>query len=113
MKGRWQTYPPASLRSLLSALNRILQANKPPFSVFDKKNLQFRDLMHTLNSVSSELHCEGIGAQHKSASLIIYEDENVLWERELLRDDTPRVQHTMFFYAGLQFVYGASRSSMT
>ena len=62
-------YPPASLRCLLSALNRILQDNKAPFSVFDKKDPQFRDLMRTLDTVSSELHCEGIGAQHKSASV--------------------------------------------
>ena len=61
-------YPPASC--LLSALNRILQDNKAPFSVFDKKDPQFRDLMRTLDTVSSELHREGIGAQHKSASVI-------------------------------------------
>lgn len=85
-------YPPASLRCLLSALNRILQDNKAPFSVFDKKDLQFRDLMRTLDTVSSELHREGIGAQHKSASVITYEDENVLWERGLLGDDSPRAR---------------------
>ena len=68
-KGRWQTIPAASC--LLSALNRILQDNKAPFSVFDKKDPQFRDLMRTLDTVSSELHREGIGAQHKSASVIL------------------------------------------
>ena len=97
-------YPPASLKSLISALNRILQANKAPFSVFDKKDPQFRDLMLTLDSVSSELHREGIGAQCKSASVITYENENILWEKGLLGDDSPRMlQHTVFFYAGLQF----------
>ena len=97
-------YPPTSLRCLLSALNRILQDNKAPFSVFDKKDPQFRDLMRTLDSVSGELHREGIGAQRKSASVITYEDENALWERGLLGDDSPRIfQHTVFYYAGMQF----------
>jgi len=97
-------YPPTSLRCLLSALNRILQDNKAPFSVFDKKDPQFRDLMRTLDSVSSELHREGIGAQRKSASVITYEDENALCERGLLGDDLPRIlQHTVFYYAGMQF----------
>ena len=98
-------YPPTSLRCLLSALNRILQDNKAPFSVFDKKDPQFRDLMRTLDSVSSELHCEGIGAQCKSASVITYEDENALWERGLLGDDSPRIlQHTVFTTLECNFV---------
>ena len=60
--------------------------------------------MHTLDSVSSELHRKGIGAQRKSASVITFEDENVLWERGLLGDDSPRVlQHTVFYHAGMQF----------
>ena len=97
-------YPLASLRCLLSALNRILQDNKAPFSVFDKKDPQFRDLFCTLDTVSSELHREGIGAQHKSASVISYEDENVLWERGMLGDESPGLlQHTVFYYAGMQF----------
>ena len=99
-----KSYPLASLRCLLSALNRILQDNRAPFSVFDKKDPHFRDLMHTLDSVSSELHRKGIGAQRKSASVITFKDENVLWERGLLGDDSPRVlQHTVFYYAGMQF----------
>ena len=97
-------YPPASLRCLLSALNRILQDNKAPISVFNKKDPQFRHLMHTFDSVSSDLHWEGVDAQRKSASVITYEDENVLWEKGLLGDDSPRVsEHTVFYYAGMQF----------
>ena len=88
---------PASLRCLLNALSRILQDNKALFSVFDKKDPQFHDLMRTLASVSSELHCEGIGAQHKCSSVITYKDENMLWEKGLLYDSLPRVlQHTVF-----------------
>ena len=97
-------YPSASLRCLLSALNRILQDNKAPFSVFDKEDPQFCHLMRTLDSVSSDLHWEGVDAQRKSASVITYEDENVLREKGLLGDDLPRVsQHTVFYYAGMQF----------
>ena len=55
-KGRWKTISASFIK--MSA-------------VFDKKDPQFRDLLHTLNTVSSELHCEGIGAQHKSASCAV------------------------------------------
>ena len=75
-----------------------------PFSIFDKKDLRFRDLMLTMDSVSSELHRQGIGAQCKHASVITHDDENMLWEQGKLGDTSPRMlQHTVFFYCGLQF----------
>ena len=97
-------YPPGTLRSLLSALNRIMQANKAPFSIYDKRDLRFRDLMKTMDSVSSELHRQGIGAQRKHASVITQDDETMLWEQRRLGDTSPRLlQHTVFVYCGLQF----------
>ena len=77
-KRKWKPLPPGTIRSLLSALNRIMQRNKALFSVFDKNDLQFRDLMHTLNAISSDLHRQGIGAKRKHASVITVDDENVL-----------------------------------
>ena len=60
--------------------------------------------MRTLDSVSNDLHREDVGAQRKSASVITYEDENVLWDKWLFGDDSPRVlQHTVFYCAGMQF----------
>ena len=63
-------YPPASLRSLICVLNRVLQSNKAPFSVVDKSDYRFRDLLKTLDSLSSELHRQGIGAVRHSAKVI-------------------------------------------
>ena len=81
-------YPPGTMRSLLSDL---MQHSKAPFSVFDKNNLRFRDLMHTLDAISSDLHRQGIGAQRKHASVITVDDENVLWEQGKFCDASPRV----------------------
>ena len=47
-------YPSSTLRSLLSGINRVLQSNHAPFSVLDKTNPCFRDLLKTLDSVSSD-----------------------------------------------------------
>ena len=80
-------YLPTLLKCLLSALNRILQDNKASFSVFNKKDPEFCDLMRTLGSVSIELHRKGIGAQHKSASVITDKDKNIQWDRGMLGDD--------------------------
>ena len=52
----------------------------------------------------SNLHAEGIGAEKKSASAITVEDEELLWEKELLSFDSPRsLQNLAFFYVGLHF----------
>ena len=74
-------YPPASLRSLICGLNRILQSNKAPFSVVDKGDPQFRPLLKTLYSLSSELHRSGIGATKNSAKIIELEHESLFWEK--------------------------------
>ena len=79
-----------------------LQNNKAPVSEFDKKEPQFCNLMCTLDLISSE--CEGIGPQRKNYSVMIYKDGDALWEKGLHVDDSPRVlQHTVFYYAGIQF----------
>ena len=97
-------YPPATLRSLLSGINRVLQANKAPFSILDKHDLRFRELFNTLDVVSSNLHREGVGAHRKSAPVISVDHENLFWERGLLGYSTPRtLQRAVFFYVGLQF----------
>ena len=45
-------YPPSTLRSLLSGLNRILKESKAPFSILDKGNPDFCELLLTLGTVT-------------------------------------------------------------
>lgn len=63
MKRKWRT-----------GLNRI-HANKAPFSLFNKEDLRFHDLLNTVDSVSSELHRKGVGSQQKQSPLITREDQ--------------------------------------
>ena len=98
-------YPPASLRSLLCGLNRVLQRNKAPFSVMDKTDHRFRDLQKTLDSLSSDLHRQGVGAVKHTAKVIDPKHEDIFWQKGLLGYSTPKVlQRTVFFYTGLHFV---------
>ena len=99
-----QHYPPATIRCLLSGLNRILKENKAPFSILGKDDPQFHDLHCTMDSVSSELHKKGIGTEHKHAAVIATEEEDALWAAGSLGTSTPlSLQHTVYFYVGLQF----------
>ena len=99
-----ERYPAATLRSLLSALNRTLKSNKAPFSILDRQNIAFRPLMLTLDSISSDLHRDGVDVKRNSAMIISKEDEDRFWEKGLLGTSSPRVLRlSVFFYIGLQF----------
>ena len=91
-------YPPATLRSLVSGLNRELQRNNAPFSVLDKGDMKFRNLLKTLDSLSCELHKQGVGVVKHSAKVIDLEHEAIFWEKSLLGYSTPKIlQRTVFF----------------
>ena len=91
-------YPPATLRSLVSGLNRELQRNQAPFSVLDKSDSRFRDLLRTLDSLTCKLHKDGVGVVKQSAKVISIEHEDIFWEKGLLGFSTPNtLQRTVFF----------------
>ena len=97
-------YPPKSLYSLLCGLHRITQDNQVSFSFLDKTDSRFMALHKTLDSVCSDLHSRGIGANSKAAGVISYEHEDLFWEVGALSYDTPRgLFNCVFFYVGLSF----------
>lgn len=63
--------------------------NKSPFCVLDKKDTRFRALHLTLDSVSNNLHRNGVGVVKKSAEFISIEIENLFWEKGSLGTSTP------------------------
>ena len=73
--------PPSTIRSILSGLSRVLKEAKVPFFILDKSDHRFRELLLTLDTVTSDLHREGIGVTKKSAQVISFEHEEVLWKR--------------------------------
>ena len=57
-----------------------------------------------MDSLSSDLHSKGIGAQWRSTEIITIEDKNLFWAKGSLGSGSPQMlQHTVFFYKGLQF----------
>ena len=82
-----QRYPPATMRSSLSGLNRELQKAKAPSSLLDKSDRRLRELHLTLTY---------------SASVITAEDENLFWETGSLGHSSP-TEHCLF-YVGLHFI---------
>jgi hypothetical protein len=97
-------YPPKSIYSLLCGIQRVTRENNVPFSFLDKNDLRFKDLHRTLDSICSDLHSRGIGADVRSALVISYEHEDMFWQSGALGYCSPRILfYTIFFYAGLSF----------
>ena len=90
-------YPPATIQSILSGLNRVMKDRKAPFSILDKSNPSFRELMLTLNSVTSELHRDGVGVSKKSAAVVTFEHE------EENPDHPKSLQRAVFYSVSLRF----------
>ena len=107
-------YPPSSLRSLICGINCTLQSNEASFSVVDKFDSQFCPLLKILDSLSSKLHCSGLGIANNSAKVIEVEYENLLWEKGILGISMPKVLQYTVFLCGIKFCpQGKYRSSMT
>ena len=71
----------------------------------DKADHRFCDLQKTLDSLSSDLHRQGVGAEKQSVKLIDLKHEDIFWQKGLLGYSSPKsLQCTVFFYTGLHFV---------
>ena len=66
-----------------------MKGRKAPFSILDKSNPSFRELMLTLDSVTSELHRDGVSVSKKSATVVTFEHEALFWEKKILSYDHP------------------------
>ena len=64
---------------------------KAPFSMFNKQDLVFHNLMLTMDSLSNDLHSKGIGAQWRSAEIIAHEDEDLFWAKGPLGSESPQM----------------------
>ena len=97
-------YPASSIRSLLSAFQRIMQANKLPYRLFDAGDPRFLELRNTLDTVSMSLRKDGIGASKSHAAVISVEDENLMWDSGVVGTDSPwAVVRAAFVITGLYF----------
>ena len=85
--------------------NRILKENGATFSMLDKGNHLFCELLLTVDSVTSSLHSQGIGTVKKRAPIISSEHEDILWAKGLLGFGDPKaLKRAVFFSIGLHLV---------
>ena len=101
-----QPYPPKTVYSLLSGILRHMTIQNPNYPNFLQKNsVPFVDFHRCLDNFFRKLREDGIGAESKHTPSISIEDENTLWDKQILNTYTPRgLLNAVFYYNGKNFV---------
>ena len=96
------SYPPKTLYQILCGLlrhSREHQSDPPNF--LDRKDVRFKKLHGTCDSVFHALREQGVGADKKSAKIVTKVDEDKLWESGVLNcTSADGLQKAVFFYVG-------------
>ena len=91
-------YPPKTLYLLLVGLQRYINSEKQT-QIKLLQNNEFRALQNLCNSLFNQLHAKGVGAGVKKTQPLTAHDEAQLWEKGVLRTDTPQgLLNCVFFY---------------
>ena len=71
----------------------------------DKKNSEFVDFHRSLDNLFRKLREERVGAESKQTATITIEEENMLWDKDILNTVTPKgLFRAVFHYNGKNFV---------
>ena len=75
---------------------------KPEIDFF--KDEKFANFKSTLDAEMKRLQAQGVGSKRRQAEIITPEEEDLLWEKKLLGDHSPKaLLDTVIFYNGLYF----------
>jgi hypothetical protein len=73
-------------------------------SNFNKEDQVFREFLLTLDTVSSNLHGSGVGANRVRAPIILLEHENVFLKKEIMGYGSPKRLLKFLVSTGMHFV---------
>ena len=95
-------YPGKTLYQMCEAIQKHLNVNKIQWKLIHSNC--FLDLRNVLDNVMKERTAMNIGVVTKQAQLISYDQEEVLWQKGVLGEDTPdKLRDTVQFLLGFNF----------
>ena len=97
-----EPYTPKTIHQILSGLLRYMRSIKDDCpNILDKSDPRFRAIQRTCEFVYRSLHKEGVGVQVHHAPLISIEEEDQLWQMNILNVSEPKGLHrAVFYYVG-------------
>lgn len=105
-----EPYPPTSLKSLVSGFQRILRhTGWASLSLLDSSQKPFKDFHEAMEARCNELLKQGIGVMKKQAQIITEQQEQNLWEKEVLSLETGwGLIFAVYFYTCKVFCVGSA-----
>ena len=95
-------YPPNTLHHIIAGLLRHMRENGRNIDLFNDPG--FASFRASLDAEMKRISGAGIGSKKRQAEIITEEEEELLWGKGVLGDETPQsLLATMVFYNGLYF----------
>lgn len=98
-------YPPGSITSIVSAVQRFLRENgRPAVSFYDEKNDIYDLLRKSMDAKLKELTRKGIGCYKKHAQPVTQAMEQELWEKKIFGTETAQaLTNVVFWYSSKMY----------
>ena len=95
-------YPPNTVHHIVCGVMRHLRCTKPDIDFF--KDAEFSSFRSSLDAEMKRLQSKGLGSNHKQAEPLTVQEEEQLWEKNILGDHSPEsLLNTIIFMNGLYF----------
>ena len=95
-------YPPNTVHHIVCGVMRHLRCTKPDIDFF--KDAEFSSFRSSLDGEMKRLQSRGLGSNHKQAEALTVQEEEQLWEENILGDHSPEsLLNTIIFMNGLYF----------
>ena len=95
-------YPPNTMHHIVCGVMRHLRCTKPDIDFF--KDAEFSSFRSSLDAEMKRLQSKGLGSNHKQAESLTVQEEEQLWEKNILGDHSPEsLLNTIIFMNGLYF----------
>lgn len=101
-KANGEKYPPKTLHGIVAAIQHYLKREGREFKFFT--NPIFSKLMGSLDAAMKQVSAEGLGSAKRQAQVISLEEEELLWSKGILGEQTPQqLLDTVIYLLGLHF----------
>ncbi len=95
-------YPPNTLYHIVNGIMRHVRISNPGTDFY--KDAEYSGFIASLNAEMKRLQSKGMGSTQKQAEPLSTQEEEQLWENQLLGDHSPQaLLNTMVFMIGLYF----------
>ena len=106
-KNRSEYVSDTSYHIVCGIMRHLREAGDESIDFF--KNDAFADFRHTFEGEMKRLRAKGLGTSTRKVDIIEPEEEEILWSKGILGDDSPTaILNTVFHMNGLYFALGKS-----